>query len=267
MSRWVRRTVAAVLVVVLLAAAPPLRAQYDYVVYDPWSEGQLIYQVFYTLQQIITTIQQYNALIRQYVRLPGNLLSRYGGQSVTWTLQDLASLLYGQPLLSALNTGDTTGRAYRQTVTPLDNPTDILARMPGALQQRLGTAYAKVEISDGVAKRGVDQVGAARAIGTTLQQTIRTMEQDATSASASFQTQTGLLQKINAAAVLGLRLSDQTNQFLLSTVEQLVVDTTRKRETEATLMDARIYQWRYGSAYGSDLFRHTAAALDTWRLP
>ena len=266
MNRWSTR-VGAVLLIAALLTTPALHAQYDYVVYDPWSEDQLIYQVFNTVQQIITAIQQYNALVRQYARLPVNLLSRYGGQSVLWTLQDLASLLYGQPVLGALNTGDTTGRAYRQTVSPLDNPSDILGRMPGASQQRLGTAYATVELSDGVAKRGIDQVGAARAIGTTVQQTIRNMEQDASSVSDSFQTQTGLLQKINAASVLGLRLSEQTNQFLLSTVEQLVVDTTRKRETEATLMDARIYHWRHGPGYGADLFRHTAAAMDTWRLP
>ena len=28
---------------------------------------------------------------------------------------------------------------------------------------------------------------------------------------------------------------------------------------------ATIYQWRYGQAYGEDLFRHTATALDGWR--
>jgi len=30
-------------------------------------------------------------------------------------------------------------------------------------------------------------------------------------------------------------------------------------------MNATIYQWRYGQAYGQDLFRNTASDLDTWR--
>ena len=30
-------------------------------------------------------------------------------------------------------------------------------------------------------------------------------------------------------------------------------------------MNATIHQWRYGPAYGADLFRHTAANLNSWR--
>ena len=30
-------------------------------------------------------------------------------------------------------------------------------------------------------------------------------------------------------------------------------------------MNATIHQWRYGQAYGDDLFRNTAANIDTWR--
>ena len=61
-------------------------------------------------------------------------------------------------------------------------------------------------------------------------------------------------------------LAEQTNQFLADTLEQLIVDNTRKRDAEAVLMNATIYQWRYGLAYGQDLFRNTAADIDSWRL-
>ena len=92
------------------------------------------------------------------------------------------------------------------------------------------------------------------------------MEQDAASTLDAFNTETALLNKINTASVLGLRLADQSNQFLLNTVEQLLVDTTRKRDTEAAVLDATIYQWRYGQAYGADLFHNTATDMDTWRM-
>ena len=39
----------------------------------------------------------------------------------------------------------------------------------------------------------------------------------------------------------------------------------RKRDTEATLMNATIHQWRYGQAYGDGLFANTAANIDSWR--
>ena len=75
------------------------------------------------------------------------------------------------------------------------------------------------------------------------------------------------MNKINSASVLGLRLSERTNQFLLHTLEQLIVDNTRARDAEAKVMNAHIHQWRYGTAYGQDLFRHTARNLDTWQQP
>ena len=258
--RHLSRATAAVVVLALLAT--PLHAQdgsyYDFVVYDPWGYTE-------TALTVLNVVRQYVEMIRQAQRLPVDLATRYRGQSVPWTLQDLAAL-YAQPLLSALNTGDPTGRAYRQIVHPIDVPTDIVGRMPAELQPRLATKYATVEFADGVAKRGVDQVGATRANNATVLQTIRTMELDAASTADTFNTQTALLNKINTASVLGLRLADQTNQFLLTSAEQLLVDSTRKRDTEATVLDATIYQWRYGQPYGADLFRNTAADLETWRM-
>jgi len=244
-------------VLILALCTTPVRAQ-DFVVYDPWSVAQSLIQVF-------NLVRQYTEMTRQGQRLPVDLASRYRGQSVAWTLQDLASL-YAEPLLKALNIGDPSGRAYTQVVHALDVATDILARMPTDQQQRLRTVYATIELADGIAKRSIDQVGATRAIGPTTLQTIRVMEQDAASTLDAFNTETALLNKINTSSVLGLRLADQSNQFLLNTVEQLLIDTTRKRNTEAGVLDATIYQWRYGQTYGADLFRNTAADMDSWRM-
>ena len=37
------------------------------------------------------------------------------------------------------------------------------------------------------------------------------------------------------------------------------------RDSEVKVMNATIHQWRYGTAYGTDLFRNTAANLNSWR--
>ena len=57
----------------------------------------------------------------------------------------------------------------------------------------------------------------------------------------------------------------QNHEFLGDTLEQLIVDNKRKRDAETRLMNATINQWRYGPAYGADLFSHTAANIDRWR--
>jgi hypothetical protein len=52
----------------------------------------------------------------------------------------------------------------------------------------------------------------------------------------------------------------------MSTLEQMIVANQRQRDAEAQLLNATIYQWRYGRAYGEDLFRNTAANIDGWRI-
>jgi hypothetical protein len=260
MKQRTTRACAVVLVCTLLSSN--VRAQdADAIVYDPWNWYQAVLEVYYFIQEI-------QVLIWQAQRIPVNMASRYRGQSINWVLQDLTSALTDvRPLLSALNTGDGTGGAYRGLVDPLDVPTDIVTRMPPELRRRFAAIYATIELADHVATRAIDQVGSARATNPGTRQTLLNLETDAVAPIDSYSTQTALLNKINGTSVLGLRLADQTNQFLLNTVEQLIVDNTRKRGAEAALMDATIYQWRYGPAYGADLFRNTATNLDTWRMP
>ena len=212
-------------------------------------------------------VDQLRFWLRQARRLPVDMVSRYHGHSVDWTLHDLdAGLLFARRILTALNTGDPTGVAYRQTIDRLDVPTDVLGRMPVSLQRRLTNAYAAIELADSVSALAIDQMGAMRVEGAHNVQVAKDMENDAVSTNDDFHTQTALLNKINAATVLGLRMQDHVNKTLTSTLEQLIVANTRQREAEALLMNATIYQWRYGQAYGDDLFRNTAGNLDGWRL-
>ena len=67
---------------------------------------------------------------------------------------------------------------------------------------------------------------------------------------------------IEVCAFIG---SSYIRQYAEDWTLDMMLDNTRKRDTEATLMNATIYQWRYGQAYGDDLFKNTAAALDGWR--
>jgi hypothetical protein len=263
MTRRIVRSVAAVLAAVLLVAAVPrtARAQaYDYLVYDEanWYEALL---------QLLQFIEQFRFLLQQAKRLPVDMATRYHGHSVDWTIHDLESgLLYAQRILGALNTGDPTGSAYRQIVEPLDVPTDVVGRMPATLQRRLTNAYAAVEMADSVSELAVDQMGAMRTEGPVDEQVAKDMEKDAVSTIDSYHTQTALLNKINAATVLGLRMQDHVSKALMSTLEQMIVANQRQRDAEAQLLNATIYQWRYGRAYGEDLFRNTAANIDGWRI-
>jgi hypothetical protein len=232
----------------------------QFIVFDPSNYAQAVLQV-------LNLVRQYAWMLQQAKRLPVDMASRYRVVSPPWQLYDLgAGLRYAQPILQALNTGDATGAGYRQVVPPLDLPDDILARLPEDLRRRLEWAYGAIEAADRVAAMGIDQAGRVRVGGNVLLGVIQAMESDAVSGSDDYHTQTALLNKINGTSVLGLRLAEETNQFLATAIEQLVVDNTRRRDAETLLMNATIYQWRYGQTYGDALFQNTAANLDSWRL-
>jgi hypothetical protein len=248
--------VAAIAVAVALWA-PATRAQW--VVFDPSNYAEAIAQV----QQMI---RQYQFWIQQTRRVPVDIASRYHAHSLDWTYHDVtAGALYAQQMLRALNEGDVTGAAYRGLIDPLDVPTDIMGRLPAGLQRRLADRYGAIELQDSITRLAVDQTGSARTDGPFTLQAVRNVEHDIANSGDAYHSQTALLEKINAASAIGLRLEEQTNQFQLTMLEQLIVDNTRKRDAEARLMNATIYQWRFGSAYGQDLFRNTAAKVNTWR--
>ena len=259
MKRWRARLTAAILVGVMLSATPVrVRAQIPVFDYANWYQAAL---------QLVQFVEQLRFWLRQARRLPIDMASRYHGHSVDWNLHDLqAGLLYAQRILGALNTGDKTGAAYRQAVDPLDYPTDVLSRMPANLQRRLTNAYAAIEVADSVSALAIDQMGEMRVDGPHNEQVAKDMEKDAVTTNDEFHTQIGLLNKINAATVLGLRMQDHVGKTLMSALEQLVVANQRQRDAEAGLVNATIHQWRFGKAYGEDLFRNTASNIDTWRL-
>ena len=257
MTKQLRRVAAISVVLALAVVAVPLKAQLA--VYDPANYLEAVAQY----EQMI---RQYEFLIQQAKRVPVNLETRYHAHSIDWTYHDLAAdLLYARPMLAALNEGDVTGAAYRGVIHPLDVPTDVLGRMPAAMRRRLATAYSTIELADSITRLAIDQTGTARVDGPFTLQAIRNVEHDAVNPGDDFHTQTALLEKMDSALAIELRLSEQTNQFQLSALEQSVVDNKRKRDAEATLMNATIHQWRYGKAYGDDLFSRTAANIDNWR--
>jgi hypothetical protein len=61
-------------------------------------------------------------------------------------------------------------------------------------------------------------------------------------------------------------MQDHISKALMSTLEQMIVANQRQRDAEAMVLNATIHQWRYGQAYGDDLFRNTATAIDGFRL-
>jgi len=244
MKRHLLFAICVVIVVALLSTATSAQ----FVVYDPTNYVQ-------ALARYAQLLEQYRFWVAQARRLPLNLATRYRLQP------------YAQAILSALNVGDPTGGLYTVSVDPLDTLDDLVASVPVELRPRLRLLYGSLQFGDSVAKAAINQVGATRTNGPFALTTIQNMEDDAVANSDDFHTQVALLDKINGATMLALRLNETASQLQMHILEQLLVQNKRTRDAEAEVMDAHLFQWRYGAAYGRDLFSRTAAALDSWRQP
>jgi hypothetical protein len=257
MKRHLLFAICVVIVVALLSTATSAQ----FVVYDPTNYVQ-------ALARYAQLLEQYRFWVAQARRLPLNLATRYRLQPVRWsTYANLATTPYAQAILSALNVGDPTGGLYTVSVDPLDTLDDLVASVPVELRPRLRLLYGSLQFGDSVAKAAINQVGATRTNGPFALTTIQNMEDDAVANSDDFHTQVALLDKINGATMLALRLNETASQLQMHILEQLLVQNKRTRDAEAEVMDAHLFQWRYGAAYGRDLFSRTAAALDSWRQP
>ena len=249
--------VGAGMLVALAGLAPSASAQW--VVHDPTNYAQLVT----TFRQ---AVQEYEFFLNQARRLPATLAARYRVPELPW-YNHAIELAHAGALVAGLNSGEGVWAAYRGSVDPVDVAEDVLAQLPAALRPRLANRYGAIELADSIATLGIQQAGLTRAGGLSIGRAIQALEDDALTGPDEQHSQTALLNKINGASVVGLRIAERTTQFLAHTVEQLVVDNLRKREAEAQLMNAQLYHWRYGKEYGDSLFRHAAETLDSWRQP
>lgn len=257
MNRLTRLAVVTTLIVTLAVST----ATAQLVVHDPINYAQ-------SLARYAQLLQQYRFWIEQARRLPGDMAARYRVAATRWRNHDNeGQYRYARPILTALNVGDTGGTLYRQVTDLLEPLAPLLPSVPAEFRRRLATIYASIELADSVAKMAIHQVGAIRSNGRPTLTAIENMENDALAAGNAFHTQTALLNKINGANVLGLRINETANQFQMHILEQLLVQNKRSRDAEAQVMDAHLFQWRYGTTYGRDLFSRTAAGLDQWRQP
>jgi hypothetical protein len=256
MTRFSRTCVVCAVILALVAHA--VSAQF--VVYDPTNYAQ-------ALARFAQLLTQYRFWVAQARRLPVDLASRYRLDPVRWRPHDAGPYPYARSILSALNAGDPAGTLYDAGTDQLEALDALLAAVPPDLRRRLETIYGSIELADSVAKMAINQVGTTRTNGRLALTTIQNMEDDAVSGSDDFHTQTALLNKINGATVLALRLEETASQLQLNILEQLLVQNKRSRDAEAQIMDAHLFQWQYGPAYGRDLFSRTASGLDSWRQP
>jgi hypothetical protein len=254
------------LVLSLLFVLAPAAARAQVPVIDALNLIETARTAYNTYQAYRQLVQEYELLVQMGRRAAG--MARYRTPEVPIIFHDPSRYLAGAPLLGALNSGDPTGQIYDSVIRFARRPETILPTLPAAERLDIERAFATIDISDSVGAMAGHQVGHVRTYANATTAAIRTLENDTLGGPDNEHYQTAILDRINAAQVIGRRQDAITNQLVSHLVEQALVQTKRERDTEAVVMSMRVNRLRYFREYSASFFTPAAeATAAAWSQP
>lgn len=244
------------------------------IVFDPTSYGELVQQFLQMEQEYQQLVQTYQVIQSQYQqmlfmaqRVPVNMFTRYRALATPW-FNSSATNTYGTSgaWITGINTGWGVAPGYATATQPLGAYGAALGNIPAGLS-RLQTNYATVELTDGANLSGMQTLGVIRANAPTVETTIQNLETDSLSSDPNMNTEIAVLNKINAAGVIGLRNTQDTNKLLATLAEEQIVEAKRQRDAEAQAFDDHIQFMSQGQAAMAAQAAGASNAMLAWRMP
>ena len=258
-------TVAAV---VLLLATSVSRAFFAEIVFDPTNYANALLRHAEMQAQLAQLILEYEHLLRMAELVPVDMSTRYRAPWTPWPPSTPPSDSFGLlgPWTAVVNGEGGALPAYRIATEPLED-FDSLEIYSHPAADRARRAYAGVELADGANLHSMETIGMLRGAAEHSEEVVAALEADALTADPAFHTEVALLDKINAAQVVGLRAQQNANQLLVAVLEQTLAERRAEREAEAARLNAEIgYRRRVRFLHGVHT-RGIARSLSSYRLP
>ena len=168
---------------------------------------------------------------------------------------------------AALNYGDASGGAYLGVTVPLVDPRGVLDEGMDVTSLRdFASRLATINIADATAISATNDTGHTRYNGRRELDAISQLESDVLDPSQE-QSTTAVFDKVSGAGLIGARQRQARAQLLVGIVEQLLVDSKRARDTEATVMNMQLATWAQSQAVNSAFVAGTGDALRGWKQP
>jgi hypothetical protein len=174
--------------------------------------------------------------------------------------------LFARAYHAALNYGDASGAAFLDVSQPVLDAREAVARLAPAARRALTAQLATLDLASATAVSGTHDTGQLRFNGRRELQAIEALERDVTNGTDDEST-TAVLAKISGAELVATRQRQARVQLLSAVVEQLLVDTKRERDTDATAIGMQLTTWRDGQAANAAFASGSGDALTTWRQP
>jgi len=184
-----------------------------------------------------------------------------------WRTHGGKEFLFSQAYNDALIFGDPTGAAYVSLTQSVAAARDALNRLSPSARRALASRLATIDLTDATTIAATHDTGQLRFNG--RKQEIRAIDALETHVidPSDEQSATAVLDKISGAVLLGVRQRQARVQLLAGVVEQLLVDSKRARDAEASAVNMQVVTWRDSHAANKAFVVGSGAALRTWRQP
>jgi hypothetical protein len=254
------------LVVFLLLVGQPMRAQL--VVTDPANTIRNALSATVKEYLLDTQREQHRQLTRMSQRLSLLTdLAKYAPVDPPRWRTHGGDFLFVQGYNDALIFGDPTGAAYLAVSHPVIDAQALLGRLSPAARRVISSRLATLNLADAVAIAAVNDTGQLRFNGRKQEMpAIDALEAQVIDPSTE-QSATAVLDKISGAVLIGARQRQARSQLLAAFLEQLLADSKRDRDADATAMNMQLVTWRDGQAANEAFVAGTGDALRTWRQP
>jgi cell division protein FtsB len=243
-----KHRIALILLLLALTVSPAVAQLGNGIVFDPTNYKNAVLRYLQLQQQLQQLQQTYNLHMQQYQFIVGqarqlqNMQARYRAQFSQWSNLTAGNTLGNTSRwVNGINSGDygTARQGYGQVNKPLGSPAGVNT------YDSLKQAYGLEELSDGSTINGMATIGQMRQNAQQLELHIKQLEDDSLSSSPDLNTQTAVLNKINAANVLLLRTMQDTNKLLSALLEQQLVTTERNRTSSVGSINTELYRQQH----------------------
>jgi hypothetical protein len=256
------RYLLAVLVCVLLIGG---RLQAQVAVFDPANLIQTVLTATRTLNEYRVLVEQYRVIVEMATKMSGDL-SRYRTPPFTASRHDAARYQYGGPLLEALNSGDARGAIFERVLGTLPELGPAVSQLPADARRAVTGQQAALEIANSILQRAIHQRALVGGFSGELNAAIQALENDITNPRTAYHYLTARLDLLTAGELIARRQQTAENQVTSHTLELLLDQSRRKRDTEVVVMRMRLNALQYGEGQNG-LVAGAAADLQTWRQP
>lgn len=245
------------------------------IVFDPTNYANALQRFIQLEQQYAQLVQIYEMIHSQYDQMiwmakqvPVNMEVRYRALATPWQTTS-ATNTYGTTAswITGINTGWGVGAGYSAATQPLASYGAALGNIPADQLPRVETSYGTVELTDGANLSAMETIGRLRANAPGVETAIQGLEKDSLSSNSDMNTEIAVLNKINAAGLISVRNTQDTNKLLVALAEQQVIDAKRARDAEAGAINDHIRFMAEGRAALASQAAGASDAMLAYRMP